>query len=335
MNDSTPGSGAPVETPDEGLIRLFIGDQLNRIADGQCPARRATFFKAHGAAHGTFAVLPHLRDDLRVGVFAHDGFTAWVRFSSDTGPVTPDENQTCGLGIKLFGVPGRKVVDPDATTQDFVLQNYPIFFVDDVQAMYEASEHPDAYFAAHPQANAIVNAMSHDVASVVRVPYWSALASRFGDGRYVKYKLVPGDNGGEAITVDHGYRDYLSGDLRWRLLQGDVTFTFCVQFQTDERTMPIDRATVEWDEQISPPIAVATLTLRRQDIDTLGQAPYAENLTFSPWHTLPEHEPVGSIQAARRAVYPVSAAVRHWANGVALIEPHDPQPVSSPYPFPI
>jgi hypothetical protein len=334
MSNATPPGDAPAETPAEGLVRLFIGDQLKRIQNGQRPVRRATFFKEHGSAHGTFTVLPGLSDDLRVGVFAGDAFAAWVRFSSDTGPVTPDENQPCGIAIKLFGVPGTKLVEPDATTHDFILQNYPIFFVDDVQAMYDASNDPDGYFATHPKANAIANAMGHDVDSVARIPYWSALASRFGPDRYVKYKLVPDQNGGPWTKVDHGFADYLAGDLKWRLLQGDLRFTFCVQFQTDDDAMPIDRGTVEWDERVSPPVPVATLLLPRQDVDAVGQPAYAENLTFSPWHALAEHEPVGSIQEARKVVYPVSTAVRHWANGVPVVEPREPHPTDSPYPFP-
>ena len=98
--------------------------------------------------------------------------------------------------------------------------------------------------------------------------------------------------------------------------------------------MPVDQGTVEWSEAKSPPIPVATLVLPRQDINATGQTAYAENLSFSPWHSLPEHEPVGSIQQARKVVYRMSSEVRHWANGMPVVEPLVPHPTTSPFPFP-
>ena len=335
-NATTGGAKSSKETPAQrivqGIIKQFIGDQVGRIEDGQCPVRRATFFKPHGAAYGTFTVMPQMRKDLRVGVFAHQRFDAWVRFSSDTGPVMPDAKTTCGLAIKLFGVPGRKLLEPNALTQDFLMQNFPRFFVDDAKAFFEASDGTDTYFKKHPESKKIADAMSHPVDSVARIDYWSALASKLGPKHVVKYKLVAGENGGPSIAVDKTYADYLGNDLAYRLLHHELRFTFCVQLQTDPKAMPVDQGTVEWSEAKSPPIPVATLLLPRQDINATGQAAYAENLSFSPWHSLAEHEPVGSIQEARKVVYRMGSEVRHWANGVPVVEPLVPHPVKSPYP---
>jgi catalase len=333
-NATTGGAKSSKETPAQGLVRLFISDQVKRIVDGQCPVRRATFFKPHGSAYGSFTVMPKLRRELRVGVFAHQRFDAWVRFSSDTLPVTPDAKTTCGLAIKLFGVPGRKLLEPNALTQDFVMQNFPVFFVDDAKAMFEVSDNFDAFVKKHPETKKLSDAMSHPVDSVARIDYWSALASKLGPKHVVKYKLVAGENGGPSISVDKTYQDYLGNDLAYRLLHHELRFTFCVQLQTDPKSMPVDQGTVEWSEAKSPPIPVATLVLPRQDINATGQTAYAENLSFSPWHSLPEHEPVGSIQQARKVVYRMSSEVRHWANGMPVVEPLVPHPTTSPFPFP-
>ena len=72
-----------------------------RIAGGQEPVQRPVFLKPHGVARATFTVRPDLPDDLRVSVFQHERFDAWVRFSSDTVPSMPDLKTTVGLGIKL------------------------------------------------------------------------------------------------------------------------------------------------------------------------------------------------------------------------------------------
>jgi hypothetical protein len=119
---------------------------------------------------------------------------------------------------------------------------------------------------------------------------------------------------------------YLRADLIDRLKAGEARFRFLVQFQADDAEMPLDRATVPWSEEVSAPVHVATLILPRQDLTTRGQLAYGENLAFNPWHALQEHEPVGSIAAARKVVYRASADVRRNFNATPLGEPTQPRP---------
>jgi hypothetical protein len=97
-----------------------------------------------------------------------------------------------------------------------------------------------------------------------------------------------------------------------------------VQLQADPATMPVDDATVRWDETQSPPIAVADLVLPRQDITAAGQAEFAENQAFNIWRVPAEHSPLGSIALARRLAYEGSADQRRTVNDVALTEPPSP-----------
>jgi hypothetical protein len=46
-----------------------------------------------------------------------------------------------------------------------------------------------------------------------------------------------------------------------------------------------------------------------------------ERLSFSPWHGLKAHEPLGAINRARRQVYRTIAAVRNTANRARMGEP--------------
>ena len=64
--------------------------------------------------------------------------------------------------------------------------------------------------------------------------------------------------------------------------------------------MPVEDPTVEWK---SPFIKVATLKLPSQTIDSPEQLEFCENLSFNPWHSLPEHEPLGGINRPRKQVY--------------------------------
>src|SRR5207253_1325203 len=109
-----PTGAAPMATDNptsDELKRLFIDEtMLGRIRAGQSPVRRAVFLKPHGQARGTFTVEGGLPDALRVGLFAGHSYQAWVRFSSDTLPGIADAGTTLGMAIKLFHVPGPKLL---------------------------------------------------------------------------------------------------------------------------------------------------------------------------------------------------------------------------------
>ena len=49
---------------------------------------------------------------------------------------------------------------------------------------------------------------------------------------------------------------------------------------------------------------------------------FCENLKFSPWHTLPEHQPLGRINRARQKIYEAVSDYRHKRNGVS--DYHEP-----------
>lgn len=319
------------DDPNAKLKQMFVDIvQTRRIKQGQSPARRPVFLKLHGVANGRFEIRKDLPADLKVGVFALKNLPAWVRFSSDTVPSNPDLKTTCGIGIKLFEVPGEKLLG-DGRTQDFILQNHDVFFVDTALDMCEFTKAGVVegdyapYLKAHPETNRILNEMNKVELSVLTATYWSVLPYAFGK-RYVKYKLEPEQPRDGEPPIDDP--NYLANDLARRLRRGEARFKFMVQFRTNPKAMPLDQATVRWAEQDSPPIHVATLVLPKQDVTSLGQAAYGENLAFNPWHSLAEHEPQGSLSLARKVVYAESALERQNVNGVATREPNAPKPTS-------
>jgi hypothetical protein len=307
-----------------GRLREMFVDlvQRQRIDLGQDPAARPVFTKLHGVASARWEPLPGLPPELAVGVFGMGPRQAWVRFSSDAQPADPDLRSTCGVAIKLFDVTGPKLLG-DGTTQDFLLQDHDVFFVDTVVDMCEFTEAGVVggdyrpYLDTHPTTKRILDEMRTVVSSVLSTTYWSGLPYALGD-RFVKYKLVPRASIAGPPPDD---ANYLATDLATRLRADEYRFDFMVQLRTDAEAMPLDRATVRWDEAVSPPIHVATLVLPRQDVGARGQAAYGENLAFNPWHSLAEHSPQGSIAEARRVVYAASADQRRTANGVGLQEP--------------
>lgn len=341
--DTSASAPSDCDNDAAGCLRKLFVDvfQARHHAGGEVPARRPVFLRAHGVAHARFEVRPDLPKDLAVGVFAQKpAYPAWVRFSSDVQDGNPDRRGTIGIGIKLFGVEGTKLLEPDdgARTHDFVLQNHDRFFVPNAKEMCTFTSlalrgRGEQYLQAHPLTRLILGEMEKDAPSALATPMWSVLPSRFGASRHVKYSLVPELVPGSALeTPDYDDPFYLRVDLAARLRLGEARFRFYVQFQIDEQSMPIDDATVRWSEDASPPIHVATLVLPQQEIVARGQDAYGENLAFNPWHALPEHSPVGSLADARRVVYVASAAVRRNTNGVPLGEPEEPRPTGGGYP---
>lgn len=349
----TEGAGQPqlpgcAEGAAVALKQMFVDmTQGERISRGQEPAKRPVFLKPHGVARGMLTVSPDLPPELRLGFLqrAHeqaDGLTAWVRFSSDTVPGAPDLKTTLGLGIKLFGVPGPKLLEGDneATTQDLLLQNHDVFFVDTAQDMCEFTKAGvvdgsyEPYLRDHPVTREILDAMAKFEESTLTATYWGVLPYAFGSERFVKYKLVPAgcEPGDPAAVPADEDPTYLSADLRHRLAAGTAAFDLMLQFRTDPERMPLDKATVRWEESGSAPVKVARLTLQKQDITARGQAAYGENLAYNPWHSLVEHRPVGSIAEVRKTVYRASAEQRRDVNGIPATEPGPARPQITPPP---
>jgi hypothetical protein len=94
-----------------------------------------------------------------------------------------------------------------------------------------------------------------------------------------------------------------------------------VQVQTDPHLMPVENACVHWPEHLSPYVPVARLRLPAQRFDTDDQLAFAGALRFNPWHSRPEHRPLGNSNRARRRMYLELAQLRQGMNGVAHVEP--------------
>ena len=66
---------------------------------------------------------------------------------------------------------------------------------------------------------------------------------------------------------------------------------------------------------------VAGIRIPQQNFDSVAQRTFGENLSYTPWHSLPVHRPLGGVNRARKIVYNVISTFRHEKNGVAQVEP--------------
>jgi len=196
------------------------------------------------------------------------------------------------------------------------------------------------------------------IANPLTTRYWSTTPYKFGDTS-MKFSAVPAefpegpaaegpsDDSYDALadflrpavaaepvtTQPKGDSpDYLRGALSGRLGLRGAVFLFQVQLFKDDRTTPIEDPTVEWPDDAAPFQTVARIWIPAQVFDTPGRMAFGENLSFTPWHAIPAHEPLGEINRVRKEVYSELSALRHRLNGVQPREPDpaDPDPADLP-----
>ncbi|HEX9509837.1 MAG TPA: hypothetical protein VF939_05110 [Puia sp.] len=85
--------------------------------------------------------------------------------------------------------------------------------------------------------------------------------------------------------------------------------------------MSVEDYTIEWDEHQAPFYEVATIRIPKQNFQTTEFDTLGENLSFNPWHTLPEHRPLGCLNRVRKIVYERVSRVRREMNKVPIQEP--------------
>jgi len=87
----------------------------------------------------------------------------------------------------------------------------------------------------------------------------------------------------------------------------------CMKLMVQPRTsttMSVEDSRIEWPEAAAPFYKVATITIPSQIFDTPPQNTACEKLSYSPWHALPEHKPLGAVNRMRKAIYERISAVR-------------------------
>jgi hypothetical protein len=295
-------------------------------------AQRFGNTKTFGVLRGEFTVLPDLPEHLRHGLFrSPHTYPAWVRFSGP-GPFAPPDLEDlgqCSVAIKVMGVDGPKLMPDEERTQDLILVSPASFVTPDIREnarmqRWVRAKAPLGYLVDPPGRHLIHLAMqllySPMHANPLEVQYYSNVPFLLGEGRAVQYSLRPRSRGRTRIPAHPG-ENYLREAMVRTLARGDWTMDFMVQVQTDPHRMPIEDATVKWPERLSPYVPVARLRLPAQRFDGDAQLAFADVLRFNPWHSLPEHRPLGNSNRARRRMYAELAQLRQSMNGDPHVEP--------------
>jgi hypothetical protein len=330
-----PGEERP-EQGEDGSIARVSEISLALLDTTVPPVRRGQHPKHHGCVRAEFIVPPDLPDELRHGVLREGRtFPALIRFSN--GRHWDDrKGDIHGMAIKLVGVAGEKLLEAEksAQTQDFVTADHPVFFIRDLadyvpfsEALLKARRSRwsrlgfilRVLVSPHPPWKGLRAAMAKKPDSPLRIQYWSQTPYRLGR-LAVRYSIRP-DLTLVPPPPPSRSKDKLREALSSHLASREARFDFLVQVQTDPVAMPVEDPSVGWDEATSPYRKVATIRIPPQVCDTPEQRACCENLSFTPWHALPEHRPLGAINRARKVIYEALSARRHELNRVPRREP--------------
>jgi hypothetical protein len=286
-----------------------IRDIQQKLAKGDS-IERAFHAKAHGCLKGTFTVLDTIPDDAKYGVFVPSAhYPLIARFSNASGRAQKDQDRDLrGLALKLdLG---------NSQSQDFLMTNGPMEFVKNpAQFMEFAKAGADGFlgmlgfFVTHLKAaETILKQTGRKVTSLTTESFWSRSPFKIGP-KAMKFNVVPCSN--EKLPMPKNPSNtYLTDDLRAHAAEGQICYEFRIQFQKDPVAQPIEDSSVEWLEKDTPSIAVARIVFDQQTFDSTEQMQACQDMSFSPWHNVPDLKPLGGLNRARKYVYPSSASFR-------------------------
>lgn len=335
---------------DEAEVTRGLEDTFRTILDTTSRdyghAVRGVHAKGHGIVQGTLTVHDGLPPELAQGLFARAGaYEAILRFSTSPGDILDDAvSAPRGIALKVLGVPGERLPGSDDGDQDFLMVNGPVFgaptpavFHKNLKLLAATTDRAEGLKKAwSATARALEGALealggkSMLLRQLGGAPelhplgetYFSQTAYRYGD-HIAKFMLRPVSAGltertGDTVNV-HDRPDALREDIAEVMIEQGGTWDLCAQLCADLDTMPVEDPTVPWNEELSPfsPVATFAAGPQRAWVHPTSER-HEDMLSFSPWHGLAAHRPLGAINRVRQQVYAFSAGYRAERNGCPL-----------------
>ncbi|MDI4642369.1 catalase family protein [Rhodoblastus acidophilus] len=326
--------------PDEPEIIKTIVESIGRTNVSSFAkwhrAIRQQHAKGHGFLRGELKIYDDLPDHLRQGMFATPrSYPIIVRLSTAFGDIRSDRIRVPrGMAIKVLGVKGPKALPDDySSNQDFLLVNHKSYFSDaadylSAQRIFEWQPTlPDFVLRALGLVSRgwvklgvrsrwpilqLANALGDGGNNILGEAFYSEGALRYGD--YVaRLSASPVSESVLTLTGRPCNKDdnaLLSSVVEF-FSKNEAEYELRAQLCTDLQRTPIEDASIDWPEEVSPYQPVAKIVLPPQAADNPARRAYADDsLSFSPWRCLADHQPLGSIMRLRKEAYSASAAFR-------------------------
>lgn len=316
----------------EDILSFMRKQMEHAYALGKTP--RDFHSKGHSWVRAEFRVEANIDKRFRHGLFKEPKtYQAWIRYSNASNGIRKDSARDVrGMAIKLFDVPGKKLVTEgdDHSTLDLLTFSAPKFLTRDskqflsfVRAILGSSKVAAFLFGLlNPGVIGSVLTSFKKTKSLLNIDYFSATPYALGNNLAVKYVVTQKNQERTRIPRDPS-QDFLLQNLQDYLDHKDATFDFNVQPQVNPQTEPIENGLKVWK---SPYYKVATLYIPRQRVTTQNLVDLAENSAYNPWRTLEEHRPLGNINRVRKEIYKHVSEFRHMRNYTQIANP-DPDSV--------
>ncbi|MEU0084416.1 catalase family protein [Streptomyces sp. NPDC006274] len=311
---------------------------------------------AHGKTYGLMKAMVTIGDvpaPYAQGIFATPAtYDAVVRYSNGLGHLRADSllGAACGMGVKMFGVPGTTLLadESDTGTFDLNLINNTVFFANtayDYMVIEDLfAELPDALVNPARRKSwmgdfltrrgtltsadewlwdelfAMLSFTQVRRRNLLSYTYNSMGAFRYGD-HIAKMRTVPVSSVAYLDVDVQADGEAFRNTLVAEAVERDHAFELQVQLNADLARMPVDNTSVQWPEQLSPWVTVARIDLPRQDIGGEENLAAADGTSITPWRTREDHRPIGEIQRVREEVYRRSSIERHRINNQPRREP--------------
>ena len=358
---------AAVEHPKRGEAEAIAG--INRSMRGILEttwadyghAVRSVHAKSHGLLQGEFHVLPRLPGELAQGVFARPHtYLVVLRISTNPGDILDDTvSSPRGLALKIIGVDGERLPGSESdATQDFVMVNGPAFVAPDatgfgrsLKLLAATTDTGQAWKRGLSKllrgAVSVLSAAGGDASKLKALggqplthplgeTFYTQTPFRYGD-HVAKLSVTPVSPALVALKDAQVSLARQPNGLRAAVIEFFATnggeWELRVQLRTNPATMPIEDASVVWPEDESPYRTVARIVVAPQPAWNETRAQQVDDgLSFSPWHGIAAHRPLGSINRARKEAYALSAEFRAAHNCCPIQEPRAAMELSSAHP---
>jgi hypothetical protein len=313
-------------------------------------AFRSVHAKSHGIIKGELEVLPDLPPELSQGLFSKSArYPVIMRLSTIAGDVLEDSvSIPRAIAIKVIGVDGERLAGSEACrTQDFLMADGPAFsapnakkFLGSLKLLARTTDKaPELKKALSYVLRGVEGGLEgvggesatlktlggHPNNHILGSSFFSQTPIRYGDyiAKMALFPVTPDlvalKDARVAVDKDP---DALRSAVRNFFSTRGGTWELRAQLCTDLKTMPIEDASVLWPEDQSPYRTIARITALAQDSWSDSKVRHVDDgMSFSPWHGLAAHQPLGSVMRARKNTYQASAQFRGERNGCPMHEP--------------
>jgi hypothetical protein len=333
----------------QGLIETITKIQQKVYLDSS-HASRGVHAKGHGILVGELRVLGGLPGYLSQGLFAREAtYPIVMRFSTIPGDILDDNiSVPRAVALKVIGVPGDRVSGSEGdVTQDFVLANGPVFgkahpkgFLSTLKQLAATTDKAPglkkllsavmrgtekSLESVGGQSSTLMTLGGYPEIHILGDEFYSQTPFLYGD-YMAKFAVKPLSEGLRSLAKapldlkgkPNGIREAVVEFFR----TNSGVWVLQAQLCTDLNTMPIEDAAKQWPEDKSPYQPVAHISIPSQDAWSASRVQAVEErMSFSVWHAIGAHRPLGAMNRVRKSVYDTAARFRAEHNQVTVVEP--------------